>query len=201
MSEPTTAIGPGETAEFVHRIWPANPHHLAPLRADVRRWLAPLALADDTEDDTVLATSEAASNCIEHAYLPATADDTVEVTFWTEPDAFYIEIVDHGVWQPPSSQPTGRGRGIDIMQRLIAFVLIHHDTRGTRVLLRHPLADDPPRRAAGRSQHEVRHPRPTGPAPLAAQRAEPVTLGGAALTGNSHVAPERGAHPRLRANH
>ena len=117
------------------------------MRADVRRWLAPLALGGDTEDDTVLAMSEAASNCVEHAYLPATADDTVEVTFWTEPDAFYIEIVDHGVWQTPPNQPTGRGRGIEMMQRLVAFVLIHHDTRGTRVLLRHPLLDDPLPRA------------------------------------------------------
>ena len=200
MSEPTTAIGPGETAEFVHRIWPANPHHLAPLRADVRRWLTPLALTDDTEDDTVLATSEAASNRIEHAYLQATADNTVEVTFWTEPDAFYIEIVDHGVWQPPSSQPTRRARGIDIMQRLIAFVLIHHDTRGTRVLLRHPLADDPPPRAAARPPYEVRHPGPTGPAPLAAQRAEPASPVGAVHSGNSHVTSEPAAHPSVQAH-
>ena len=29
------------------------------------------------------------------------------------------------------------------MQRLVAFVLIRHDSRGTRVLLRHPLSGDP----------------------------------------------------------
>jgi anti-sigma regulatory factor (Ser/Thr protein kinase) len=90
----------------------------------------------------VLAVSEAASNSVEHAYHPATADDTVDVTFWTEPHAMYIEIVDHGVWQTPSDQPTGRGRGIEIMQH-VAFVLIRHDARGTRVLLRHPLSGDP----------------------------------------------------------
>jgi len=28
------------------------------------------------------------------------------------------------------------------MQQLIAFVLIRHDTRGTRVFLRHPLPGD-----------------------------------------------------------
>ena len=116
------------------------------MRAEVRRWLAPLALTGDAEDDMVLAVSEAATNCVEHAYIPATADDTVELTFWTEPQAVCVEVVDHGVWQAPSDQPTGRGRGIQLMQRLMALVLIHYDTRGTRVLLRHP------RPAAGASQ-------------------------------------------------
>jgi anti-sigma regulatory factor (Ser/Thr protein kinase) len=118
------------------------------LRVEVRRWLAPLALYGDTEDDMVLAVGEAAANCVEHAYIPATADDTVELTFWTEPRAVCVEIVDHGVWQVPSECPTGRGRGIEMMQRLMALVLIRHDTRGTRVLLRHPLLGRRPAVAA-----------------------------------------------------
>ena len=113
------------------------------MRAQVRRWLAPLALTGDVEDDMVLAVSEAASNSVEHAYLPATAGDTVELTFWTEPDAVCIEITDHGRWLVPSGRPSARGRGIALMQRLMALVLIHHDTRGTQVLLRHPLPGAP----------------------------------------------------------
>jgi serine/threonine-protein kinase RsbW len=133
----------GEVSEFGHRVWPAHPRHLTPIRSQVRRWLGPLTLAGDTEDDLVLAVNEAAANSVEHAYRPAGSDDTVELTFWTEADAVCVEIVDHGQWQVPADQPTGRGRGIEIMQRLVAFVLIHHDTRGTRVLLRHPLPEDP----------------------------------------------------------
>ncbi len=83
--------------------------------------------------------NEAASNCIEHAYAPATVDGTVELTFWTEPGSVCVEIVDHGRWRAPCGQPTGRSRGIAIMQRLIPVVLIHYDNRGTRVLLSHPL--------------------------------------------------------------
>ena len=143
MGEPTTAMRRAEPSEFVHRIWPAHPRQLASIRAEVRRWLMPLALTGDTKDGMVLAVSEAASNSIDHAYHPASADDTVDVTYWTEPRALYIQVVDHGVWRTPSPQPTGRGRGIEIMQQLVAFVLIRHDTRGTRVLLRHPLSGDP----------------------------------------------------------
>ena len=39
-------------------------------------------------------------------------------------------------------QIPGRGRGIEIMERILASVLIHYDARGTRVLLRHPLPGD-----------------------------------------------------------
>jgi hypothetical protein len=40
----------------------------------------------------------------------ATADDTVELTFWTDARAIYVVIVDRGRWRTPSDQPTGRGR-------------------------------------------------------------------------------------------
>ena len=108
----------------------------------MRRWLAPLDLPGQAEDDLVLAVSEAASNCVEHAYSPPTADDIVELTFWTEPHAVCIHIIDHGQWRTACGQPTRRGRGIAIMQQLIAFVLIRHDARGTRVFLRQPLPGD-----------------------------------------------------------
>ena len=155
MGEPIPGAAQREPPEFAHRSWHAHPGQLAPLRAEVRRWLAPFALTEDTEDDLVLAVSEAASNSIEHAYTPPTADDTVELTFWTEPHAICVEIVDHGHWRSPSDQPTGRGRGIQIMQRLVAFVLIHHDNRGTRVHFRHPVPDAHSRHAAPQGPHLV----------------------------------------------
>ena len=65
MTEPAAAIGGAERSEFVHRSWPAYARHLAALRAEVRRWLAPLALPGDAEDDLLLAVNEAVSNCID----------------------------------------------------------------------------------------------------------------------------------------
>jgi anti-sigma regulatory factor (Ser/Thr protein kinase) len=118
------------------------------LRAEVRRWLTPLPFTADDEDDLVLAVNEAASNSVEHAYTTPVAGDTVELTFWTEPRAICVEVVDHGFWRVPPDQSNGRGRGIQIMQRLVAFVLIHHDNRGTRVLLRHPLPSARPHHSA-----------------------------------------------------
>jgi serine/threonine-protein kinase RsbW len=135
---------------FVHQSWPAYPSELAPIRSEVHRWLAPLGLTTEAEDDIVFAVNEAASNAVEHAYSDAAAanraenGDTVELAFWTEGEAMCIEIVDHGKWQTPTSPEfSGRGLGIPVMQRLIASVLIHYDNRGTEVFLRHPLPEAP----------------------------------------------------------
>ena len=155
MGEPTPGAAQREPPEFAHRSWHAHPGQLAPLRAEVRRWLAPFALTEDTEDDLVLAVSEAVSNSVEHAYTPPTADDTVELTFWTESHAICVDIVDRGQWRTPSGQPTGRGRGIEIMQRLVGFVQIRHDNRGTRVHFRHPFPDARSRHVAPRVPHLV----------------------------------------------
>jgi hypothetical protein len=72
------------------------------------------------------------------------------VTFWTESGAIWVEIRDHGRWQepPPGPRPPGQGLGIVLMRRLIDCVLIHHDHRGTNVLLRHPVDRPAPDRSA-----------------------------------------------------
>src|SRR5436190_5615263 len=133
MGESASGIRREESTEFAHRSWPADARQLGAVRSQVRGWLAPLALPEDDEDDVVLAVSEAASNSIEHAYGPATADGSVELTFWTEPGSVCFEIVDHGAWRKPSASPASRGRGIKLMRQLMAGVLIHYDRRGTRV--------------------------------------------------------------------
>lgn len=98
----------------------------------------------EVEADLVLAVNEAASNVIDHAYrTPVARAAVVEVIFWAEPGALLLEVVDHGHWRSPGPHTTGRGRGIEIMQRLVEGVLIRHDARGTRVLLRHSLPGHP----------------------------------------------------------
>jgi len=60
MGDPAV-IDRRSSAQFVHRTWPARPRQWAPLRAEVRRWLAPLDLPGQAEDDLVLVVSETAS--------------------------------------------------------------------------------------------------------------------------------------------
>ena len=131
--------------EFVHRSWPADPAQLSVIRRELSNWLAPLALTDDETADVVLAVDEAAANAVRHAYGPDTSG-VVELTLWTEPGTLCVEVVDHGSWRPPAA-PTpvpaagDSGRGIPLMSTMADAVLIHYDARGSRVLLRHRVAD------------------------------------------------------------
>jgi anti-sigma regulatory factor (Ser/Thr protein kinase) len=132
---------PREQAEFAHFQWPADEHQLAQIRATARGWLSSPLLTEDAAEDMLVAVSEAASNAIEHAYPAGGADQIVEVTFWRERRSVCFEIVDHGRWKKPGTQPSYRGRGIAMMERLVDWVLIHYDARGTRVLLGLHLTD------------------------------------------------------------
>ena len=148
--------GPGRV-EFVHRSWPADPAQLSVIRRELAGWLAPLALTEDETAGVVLAVDEAAANAVRHAYGPGKSG-VVELTMWTEPGTLCVEVVDHGNWVPPV-EPVAydgladRGRGIPLMSSMAEAVLIHHDSRGSRVLLRHPVAEGSTtrRRSATRS--------------------------------------------------
>jgi anti-sigma regulatory factor (Ser/Thr protein kinase) len=140
----TVPEAPGRV-EFVHRSWPADPAQLSVIRRELSSWLAPLALTDDETADVVLAVDEAAANAVRHAYGPG-KPGVVELTLWTEPGTLCVEVVDHGSWRPPAAPrpaaDTGdSGRGIPLMTTMADAVLIHYDARGSRVLLRHRVAD------------------------------------------------------------
>jgi len=151
--------------EFVHRSWPADPAQLSVIRRELAGWLAPLALTDDETAGVVLAVDEAAANAVRHAYGPGRSG-VVELTMWTEPGTLCVEVVDHGSWVPPvgDTAPDGLadgGRGIPLMSSMAEAVLIHHDSRGSRVLLRHPVADEP-----GTVENDLDASVPSGPVPI-----------------------------------
>jgi|SRR4051794_23977343 len=106
MAEPAAGMHHLDTLVFASRSWTADARQLAPIRTQVRGWLAPLVLPGDAEDDIVVAVSEAATNCVEHAYPAGTSGGTVELTFWTEAPYLCLEIVDHGTWRPPRRPPS-----------------------------------------------------------------------------------------------
>ena len=123
----------------VHLSWPADPHCLTHMRSAVRTWLAPLGFASETIEDIVLATNEAASNAIDHAYSTSSSRNTVELRLCSDHLAAHVEVFDHGQWRTPDPSPTGRGRGLQMMRHLIDAVVVHRRPSGTIVLLRHPL--------------------------------------------------------------
>ena len=134
-----------DRAEYVRLTLPARAEHLCRLRHALYEFLGALPLTRERQDEIVLAVGEAAANAVEHAYRDQ-EPGVIDVTVWTEGEALCVEIRDHGRWREPSfgPRPVGQGMGVVLMRRLIDCVLIHHDHRGTNVLLRHPVHSPAP---------------------------------------------------------
>ena len=124
---------PGAT----HRQWSADPQVLADVRRTVGTWLHALGIASELCEDLVYATSEAASNAVEHAYRSAASTGTVAIAMWVETGAVNIEIADRGCWLPVSAYPTSRGHGLQLIRGLVESVDIASSSSGTTVSLRH----------------------------------------------------------------
>jgi serine/threonine-protein kinase RsbW len=144
-----------DRTEYVHVTLPADPEHLPTLRHEVRRCLASLPMSQDRQEEVVLAVSEAGTNSVLHAYDPDEAG-VIELTLWTDSDALCVEIGDRGHWREPRPSPRRPGQGglgLLLMRQLIDCVLIHHDSHGTKVLLRHPMSEPAPDRTPSAGRH------------------------------------------------
>jgi anti-sigma regulatory factor (Ser/Thr protein kinase) len=139
MSVSATATTPTQPDMITRQqhSWPADPGVAHVIRDTVHRWLTALPLTSSDAASMVVAVDAAVENATRHAYQPE-QQGTVEVSCWTEAGSVCVEVADHGRWRPQN--PSGRpGRGIPLMERLVAAVAVQPDEPGTRVLLRHPL--------------------------------------------------------------
>jgi len=135
-----------DRTEYVHLALPADAVHLCQLRQAMNGYLSALPLTPDRRDEIVVAVGEAAANAVEHAYRDQQEPGVIDVTFWTEADALCVQVRDYGRWREPAAgpRPAGQCLGMELMRRLVDCVLIHHDHRGTDVLLRHPVHSPAP---------------------------------------------------------
>ncbi|MCW2692299.1 MAG: hypothetical protein JWM67_903 [Mycobacterium sp.] len=128
------------TAPFERHL-SADLAEVAPMRAQLGRWLGQNGAEPRACADVVLAVSEAVANAVEHgcggrpdlqirvrASVAELADGTPTVT---------VEVRDPGTWRPPSASPE-RGRGLTIMTALMDR-LQRETTEGTTVVLHHRL--------------------------------------------------------------
>ncbi|MGE2833276.1 SpoIIE family protein phosphatase [Mycobacterium sp. SMC-4] len=113
----------------------ADAGNLAPTRAALRGWLSRAGLAPDRATDVLVAAGEAVANAIEHGHRH-TPEGTVRLRATASAERLHLTIVDTGSWKQPRTDPElNRGRGIDLMRKLMHEVTIEHDTAGTRVEL------------------------------------------------------------------
>jgi len=131
-------------AEYVHLTMPASPENLYRLRHAMAGYLGALPLEPDRRDEIVLAVGEAAANAVEHAYTDEPEPGPLEVTFWTDSDAIWVEVRDHGRWREPPPAPRAPGPGSGHRADAPPDRLRPHPARSPR----HQCAPASPRRPA-----------------------------------------------------
>ncbi|WP_165922468.1 ATP-binding protein [Pseudonocardia endophytica] len=131
----------------------AEPASAARSRRALSSWLASLcgltALCD-VGQDLVLAVNEAISNSVEHAYGGGPGTVRLRARVRTVVDAgsgtrgcgrleVSVEIIDHGCWREPPSDPGFRGRGLMMAEASVDHMGIERTSAGTTVTMHRSL--------------------------------------------------------------
>jgi serine phosphatase RsbU (regulator of sigma subunit)/FixJ family two-component response regulator/anti-sigma regulatory factor (Ser/Thr protein kinase) len=116
----------------------AQPEALISARRALRNWLAEVGVEPEALYDITLATGEACTNAIEHAYAPGEASFDLEA-IRGEGDVI-VTVRDYGSWRPPRGQ--NRGRGLKLMETLMDEVTVRREETGTIVELRRALREE-----------------------------------------------------------
>ena len=115
---------------------PAVPEALITARRALRNWLTEVGAGPEALYDVTLATGEACTNAIEHAYAPGDASFDIEAL--RGEDDVRVIVRDYGQWRPPRGQ--NRGRGLKLMETLMDDVQIRRDDAGTTIEMRRRLS-------------------------------------------------------------
>ncbi len=132
---------PSAAAPWFNARVVADPRRLRDVRRALREWLDGHGYPTSRRDDVVIATMEAVSNAVEHAYgLDGESTVVVEAVVG---DGLVVSVRDGGRWVNPLRRPE-RGRGLMLMQALADGVDRTSTERGTIVTLRFAaFADEP----------------------------------------------------------
>jgi anti-sigma regulatory factor (Ser/Thr protein kinase) len=134
-------VGIGEADEFGDlRTGTADANTVAGFRRTFGHWLDQhLELDEERVADIVLATDEAMSNCVDHAYrvVDHAGTITLHVSYYPVTSELKIRVIDQGHWMVPETfTKNARGRGILLMRALADDCTIDGGQDGTTVCLR-----------------------------------------------------------------
>jgi serine phosphatase RsbU (regulator of sigma subunit)/anti-sigma regulatory factor (Ser/Thr protein kinase) len=108
---------------------PAELTQLASLRRTIDRWLTEAQATPEETFELTVATCEAATNAIEHAYGPEQA--TFEVLASVTGRDVEISVHDRGQWRP--RRGADRGRGLDVIKAFTHSTSVETTDTGTTV--------------------------------------------------------------------
>jgi serine/threonine-protein kinase RsbW len=148
--DPASDQAQGSATATLRITLPAVPVSDSLIRDRVRRWLQSVRWPQGQVGDVLLATSEAVSNAIEHAYrsrIPGLVEldgrlKAARGVRWVE-----LTIRDFGRWRPMPAYDENRRRGIPLMRACMDEVNIEGTDHGTEIRLRSRIV--PPALATG----------------------------------------------------
>jgi anti-sigma regulatory factor (Ser/Thr protein kinase) len=109
-----------------------EPGALKSTRDTLRVWLSETVAGGEEIEDITMACNEACENVVEHAY--ALREDSFRVVFERDGRDVCISIRDRGTWQTATG--ADRGRGMELMRRMMDDVEVQRTSGGTTVRLR-----------------------------------------------------------------
>ena len=116
----------------------ATPASARVLRQALRRLALSAGLDEIATMDLLVASGEAISNVIEHAY--GVDEGELQLRAFREDGEIKVEIKDRGRWREPTND--GGGRGLPLMRALMTDVNIASTVDGTTVVLRKSLREE-----------------------------------------------------------
>jgi integral membrane sensor domain MASE1/anti-sigma regulatory factor (Ser/Thr protein kinase) len=115
---------------------PAVPSAVPEARRAIRSWLQQNSVSLDDTFEILVATSEAHTNAVRHAY--GVAPGIVEIAASIDDGELHLTVKDQGTWRTAPSHNDG-GRGIALMRSLMDDVEIESTSDGTEVRMRRML--------------------------------------------------------------
>jgi PAS domain S-box-containing protein len=119
-------------ADLFRFTMPAEPAELARMRRALAAWLRGVGVGPAEVNDLVLASAEACSNAIRHAYGPSAG--IVEVEAYRDDGAIELVVRDFGRWR--QRRGPGGGRGLALIEALTPSMHIERGESGTVVTMR-----------------------------------------------------------------
>jgi PAS domain S-box-containing protein len=117
-----------------------EPGALKSTRDTLRLWLSETDASPEEIDDITMACNEACENVVEHAY--ELGEDPFYVVFARAGPDISIHVRDRGTWRTTTGP--NRGRGLELMRRLMDDVDVQLGSGGTTVRLRKRVTGEPP---------------------------------------------------------
>ena len=129
----------GAGGDALHVRTPRSVTAVPMLRKRARAWLRAVGVDEEVAEAVLLATGEAVSNAVEHAYPPDGEGDvelTMSLGSHDHPGDVQVSVVDGGRWRPAPADAGFRGRGLAMIRALADSAEITTGPHGTSVRMR-----------------------------------------------------------------